>query len=268
MSEGTVAGPAGEIAWRSVGDGPPLVLVNGYAATAADWDPGFLAALGGRSEVFCPDNRGMGGSGGSVDGLSVEAMAADLVALLDALELPSVDLAGWSMGGFVAQEVAALAPERVRKLVLLATSGGGPDAVPSTVESWRALTDHGGTPGEQARRLLDLLFPAAVAERVYADFGDIVAAARAALDPKALSAQEAAMIAWLRGPAAERLAAIRAPALIATGTEDLVIPAANSALLAGALADSWLARFPGGGHAFMAQEPVRVAALITAFLDR
>ena len=76
------------------------------------------------------------------------------------------------------------------------------------------------------------------------------------------------MIAWQRGPAAERLAAIRGPALVATGTEDAVIPAANSPLLATALPNSWLARFPGCGHAFMAQEPTRAAGLITAFLGR
>lgn len=268
MSDGTVAGPAGTIAWRSVGSGPPLVLINGYAATAADWDPGFLGALGERSTVICPDNRGMGDSTGPVDGLSVDAMAADILALLDGLDHPAVDLAGWSMGGFIAQQVAAIAPERVRNLVLLATSGGGPDAPLSSGEAWRALTDHGGTPDEQAQRLLGLLFPADVAERVYADFGDIVAVARAQLDPEALSAQEAAMIAWQREDAAGRIAAIRAPTLIAAGSEDVVIPAANSPLLAAALSDSWLARFPGRGHAFMAEEPTRVAALVTAFLDR
>jgi pimeloyl-ACP methyl ester carboxylesterase len=152
--------------------------------------------------------------------------------------------------------------------VLLSTSGGGPEAPRSTAAAWRDLTDHGGTPHEQARRLLGLLFPAEVAERIYAEFGDVVAAARAQLDPDALSAQEAAMIGWLRGPSVERLAAIRAPALVATGSQDVVIPAANSPLLAAALTDSWLARFPGCGHAFMAQEPARAAGLITAFLGR
>ena len=268
MSEGKIDGPAGPIAWHDEGSGPPLVLINGYAATAADWDPGFVAALATRSRVICPDNRGMGDSGGSADGLSVEAMAADAIALLDGLGIEAADVAGWSMGGFVAQEVAASAPDRVRSLILLSTSGGGPDAPRSTADAWRALTDHGGTPDEQARRLLGLLFPSEFAERVYAEFGDLVAAARARLDPAMLSAQEAAMIAWQRDPPSERLAAIRAPALIAAGGEDVVIPAANSELLASAVPDSWLARFPGCGHAFMAQEPDRSAALITAFLGR
>lgn len=268
MTGAVANGGPGPLARRSTGDGPPLLLVNGYAATAADWDPGFLGELGRESTVICPDNRGMGGSAGSTDGLTVETMAADVVALLDELDLPEVDLAGWSMGGFVAQEVAATSPERVRRLVLLSTSGGGTDAPRSTAAAWHDLTDHGGTPHEQARRLLGLLFPAGVAERIYAEFGDLVAAARSQLDPDALTAQEAAMIAWQRGPTAERLAAIRAPALVATGTEDVVIPAANSPLLATALPDSWLARFPGCGHAFMAQEPARAAGLITAFLGR
>ncbi len=268
MSEGTIPGPAGPIAWRSLGDGDPLVVLNGYAATAADWDPGFLAGLAECSTVLCPDHRGMGGSGGTIDALSIGDMAADAVALLDELGLPAVDLAGWSMGGFVAQQVAATAPERVRRLVLLSTSGGGPDSPRATAAAWGDLTDHGGTPDEQARRLLGLLFPAAVAKRIYGEFGDIVAAARGQLDPEVLSAQEAAMVAWQQGPATERLAAIRAPALVATGSDDIVIPAANSTLLAAALPDSWLARFPGCGHAFMAQEPTRLAQLIGIFLGR
>ena len=65
-----------------------------------------------------------------------------------------------------------------------------------------------------------------------------------------------------------RAASHPGPTLLATGSDDVVIPAANSALLASALPDSWLARFPGCGHAFMAQEPARLAALIRSFLGR
>jgi pimeloyl-ACP methyl ester carboxylesterase len=83
-----------------------------------------------------------------------------------------------------------------------------------------------------------------------------------------LDAQEAAMDAWHREPGDERLAAVRAPALIAVGTEDVVIPPANGELLRARLRDVWLAPFAGGGHAFMAQEPRRLAKLIEAFLAR
>ena len=99
-------------------------------------------------------------------------------------------------------------------------------------------------------------------------FGDVVADARARLSPEWLDAQERAMAAWHLEPGADRLAAIRARVLIAWGAEDIVIPPENSALLAQALPGAWACPFAGGGHAFMAQEPERLAALINAFLGR
>lgn len=76
------------------------------------------------------------------------------------------------------------------------------------------------------------------------------------------------MASWHRTDSAPRLERIAAPALVAAGTLDEVIPPENSGILAAALKNSWLARFPGCGHAFMAQEPQRLAALINAFLGR
>jgi pimeloyl-ACP methyl ester carboxylesterase len=256
------------LAVRVLGAGPSLVLINGYAASKDDWDPGFLDALGRTSTVVCPDNRGIGASPPAGGDLSVAAMAADVLALMDTRGIDATDVAGWSMGGFVAQALAAAAPERVRRLVLLSTDPGGPDAVPAQPEVWKALVDQSGTPREQATRLLGLLFPAGLAASIDAQFGEVVATARASLLPGTLAAQESAMTRWHAEPAAERLRAITAPALIAAGTDDRVIPPANAQLLAGALPGSRLVRFDGGGHAFMAQEPERLAALISDWLGR
>jgi pimeloyl-ACP methyl ester carboxylesterase len=239
--------------------GPPLLLINGYAATKDDWDPRFVGALAEGFEVVHPE---------MANAPTVAAMADDVVRLLDRLGIERAAVAGWSMGGMVAQELAARFPERVSALVLLATDGGGPDAVRCTDTVDRALRDRSGTPREQASRLIALLFPPDVAAVIDAQFGDVVADARARLSPAVLDAQEAAMDAWHREPGGERLAAIRAPALIAVGTEDMVIPPANGELLRGGLRDAWLAPFAGGGHAFMAQEPQRLARLIGAFLAR
>lgn len=260
--------PGGEIAWRRLGEGPPLLLINGYAATKDDWDPGFLAALGRASTVLCPDNRGVGESAPGAGELSVESMAADAIGLLDEHGWERADVAGWSMGGFVAQQIAAAAPGRVRRLLLLGTDPGGGDAIHCPGEVFRRLTDHSGTPHEQARRLLALLFPETVAERIYEQFGDLVAAARDRLDPAVLTAQEGAMARWAGADGRDRAAAIEAPVLAAAGSLDVVIPVENAAVLAGLHADSWLARFPGCGHALMAQEPERLARLAAAFLDR
>lgn len=256
------------LAVRDAGAGEPLILINGYAATKDDWDPGFVAALAERSAVIAPDNRGIGASPPAGPGLTIGAMAADVVALMDERGIGAADVAGWSMGGFVAQELAARAPERVRRLVLLSTDHGGPDAVAADPQVWRALTDHGGSPREQATRLLGLLFPADMAARVDAEFGELVAQARAALPVATLDAQEAAMARWHADPAAARLAAIVAPTLVAAGTDDRVIPVANSRLLAAALPGARLELFAGGGHAFMAQEPARLASLVSEALGR
>jgi pimeloyl-ACP methyl ester carboxylesterase len=252
--------------YRGSGSGPPLLLLNGYAATHADWDPAFLGALGAHAEVLAVDHRGMGDTPRGEGPITVEVLARDALALLDARGLDRVDVTGWSMGGMVAQALAALAPERVRRLVLLSTDPGGPEAVLADAGVWGRLTDHGGTPREQATRLLEVLFPPPLAADLDAQVGDLVAAARATLDPDVLTAQEYAIARWHAEPAGERLARISAPVLVAAGEQDLVIPAANAGLLAGALPGARLALFPGGGHAFMAQEPAALAALIAEHL--
>ncbi len=253
------------LAWRAAGDGPPLLLINGYAATGADWDPVLLSALQRSFTVMCPDNRGVGGSAlGDPAGLTIDAMAADMLALLDAAGLAQVTVTGWSMGGFVAQALARRAPERVAGLVLLATDPGGAAAITAPPEVWSALTDHSGTAREQASRLIALLLPPALAPEIDREFGDVLAAARADLDPAALGAQEAAVDAWHRvePPAAPPH---RPPVLAAAGSEDVVIPPANLRALAVRWPGAQTELFAGGGHAFMAQEPERVAALVTRF---
>ena len=242
------------------------MMVNGYAATGTDWDPILLGKLARDFTVVCPDNRGTGGSELAAGAaITVGEMAADLLGVLDALEVEAVALAGWSMGGFVAQELAASHPERVGSLILLATDCGGPEAVLSEPDVAERLFDHSGTPREQASRLIALLFPPGPAAEIDARFGDVVAAARAALSTEALDAQEAAMAAWYAEPAEPRLAAIRAPTLVMAGDEDIVIPAANAPRLAAAIDAAELRTFPGAGHAFIAQQAPQVASAIRDF---
>ncbi len=131
---------------------------------------------------------------------------------------------------------------------------------------WSELVDTSGTPNEQARRLLFLLFPSDVAESFYREFGDIVAATRAQLSTELLNRQAAAMDAWHHNGVASQLRKIPVPVLIAAGTEDIVIPASNALKLVNAIPSAWLAQFPLGGHAFMAQYPRALADLINSFL--
>jgi pimeloyl-ACP methyl ester carboxylesterase len=251
------------LAWRRLGEGPPLLLINGYAATGADWDPGFLAALAESFAVVCPDNRGVGGSELGAAELTIDGMAADFEALLDALAIERAVVVGWSMGGFVAQRLAVRAPHRIAALALLATDPGGRDAVPAAAADWRRLTDHSGAPRERATRLISLLFPPDLAPEVDRQFGELVAAAQAQLSPAALQAQEAAMASWHRdGPVSLLAAAQAPPTLVAHGDLDVVIPAANAAVLGARWPDAQVEILSGCAHGLMAQEPQRLADLI------
>ena len=170
------------------------------------------------------------------------------------------------MGGFIALTLALQHPELIDKLILLSTEPVGADANLASAEVWRELIDMSGTPHEQARRLLSLLFPRAVAESIYREFGDIVAEARGQLSPDLVNRQAAAMDAWHRAGVGNRLREMHLPVLIATSTADIVIPLSNALKLVNAIPRAWLAQFNGGGHAFMYQYPRPLADLINSFL--
>jgi pimeloyl-ACP methyl ester carboxylesterase len=264
----TIAIDGRRFGWRSCGEGRPLLLVNGYAASSADWDPTLLQALGCSFALICPDNRGTGASQlGEALELTIDAMAADLRRLLDALEIERAPVVGWSMGSYVAQRLALSSPARVEALVLLASAPGGSAAVPAEPDVWERLTDHSGTPREQATRLISLLFPADVALEIDRQFGEAVAEARAQLSPDTLAAQERALQAWHAEP--QVLPGGDAPPVLAIcGSEDIVVPAQNTDALAARWPGTRAERIAGAGHAFMAQQPERVAQLIVDFVKR
>lgn len=255
-----------QIGCRRTGKGPPLLVLNGFAATSADWDPSFIDRLASYNELILVDHRGIGSSTDDGKPFDIAQLADDAAHIIKALGFERTSVLGWSMGGFIAQMLALQHPDRVNKLILLSTDPGGTDADHPSTAVWSQLIDTSGTPHEQARRLLSLLFPSDVAESFYREFGDVVAAARARLSPELIKRQAAAMDAWHRNGIGNWLREIRAPVLIATGTEDIVIAPSNALKLVNAIPGAWLAQFPGGGHAFMAQYPRPLADLINGFL--
>src|SRR5262245_7475444 len=262
----TVAVDGGQIVCRVIGKGLPLVVLNGFGATSADWDPSFVDRLASSNELILLNNRGIGGSTDDGQSFDMAKLADDTAHVIETLGLKRANVMGWAMGGFVAQALAVKYADRVDKLVLLSTDPGGGEADTALPDVWSQLLDTSGTPNEQARRLLFLLFPNDVAESFYREFGDIVAAARAQLSVELLNRQAAAMAAWHRNGLTSQLCNIRVPVFIATGTEDILIPASNALKLVNTIHGARLAQFPHGGHAVMAQYPRALADLINSFL--
>jgi pimeloyl-ACP methyl ester carboxylesterase len=242
-------------------------VINGLAGTSEDWDPAFLAGLAPRNELLLLDNRGMGATPDDGEPFAISDLAADCAALIqDELRGAPTAVLGWSMGGFVAQVLALEYPELVSKLVLLATHHGGPEAEAGDPAVLDELVDTSPPPAEQARRLLGLLFDETTGAALYPQVGEMIAAARSQLHQDVLDRQRTAIEAWEREGVADRLGRLSAPVLIAVGTGDRVIPPANSLRLAEAIPDAWLLRFRGAGHAFMAQHPGTLTAVINEFL--
>lgn len=262
----TVPVDGSQIVYRRVGKGRPVLVLNGFAATSSDWDPFFIDELASSNELILLDNRGIGGSTDNGQSFDIDKLAADAARVIETLGFERVSVIGWSMGGFIAQSLAVQYANRIDKLVLLSTDPGGIEADLASPNVWSELLDTSGTPNEQARRLLFLVFPKDVAESFYRQFGDVVAAARAKVSVELLNRQAAAMEAWHRNGLTSQLRDIRTPVLVATGTEDIVIPASNALKLVNTIPGAWLARFPHGGHAFMAQYPKALAGLINSFL--
>ncbi|MEV8061380.1 alpha/beta hydrolase [Streptomyces antimycoticus] len=106
------------------GDGVPLILLHHLTAVLDNWDPRVIDGLATRRRVIAFDNRGVGASGGYTPD-TIEAMAGDAVLFIRALGFEQVDLPGLSMGGFIAQVIAAEEPQLVRRVVLAGTGPAG-----------------------------------------------------------------------------------------------------------------------------------------------
>src|SRR4029453_18491886 len=200
-SRGTIPVDRGRIAYHRRGSGRPLLVLNGLAATRADWAPPFTERLAPTNELILLDNRGIGASTDNGAPFDIDQLADDTLRVIEALGFERASVVRWSLGGFIAQTVALQHPARSDKLILLSTDSGGVDAELASPAVRSQLIDTSGTPREQARRLLSVLFPGVLADSIYDQYGDIVAAARAQLSPELVQRQAAAMDAWHRNGA-------------------------------------------------------------------
>jgi pimeloyl-ACP methyl ester carboxylesterase len=113
-----------QIAYRRIGNGRPLVVLNGFVATSADWDPSFIDTLASSNELVLIDNRGIGFSTDNGRPFDVEQLSDDAARVIETLGIARAAVLGWSMGGFIAQTLALQHPSRINKLILLSTDPG------------------------------------------------------------------------------------------------------------------------------------------------
>src|SRR6187399_1531954 len=114
-----------DYAYRELGAGDvPVVLLQHFRGNLDNWDPDLIDALAADRRVITFDNVGVAATTGTTPS-TIEAMARDAIAFVDALNLERIDLLGFSIGSFVAQEMALIRPDLLRRVVLASAAPRG-----------------------------------------------------------------------------------------------------------------------------------------------
>jgi pimeloyl-ACP methyl ester carboxylesterase len=249
---------------------PPLLFLQHFRGNLDTWDPALVDRIAREREVILLDNRGVGASTGAVPD-NVDDMARDVLRFVDALALTEIDVLGFSLGGYVAQELALVRPRLIRRLVLAGTAPqGAPGIHRWTNEVFALATPDSFDPDGFMR----LFFSGSEESRAKGmEFlGRISARTGEPDDPADLAARDAQLEAITRWGIPDpsrltRLAAITQPTLVANGDNDPMMITENSRLLARHLPNAQLRIYPDAGHGFLDQYPEEFADEVNVFLN-
>ncbi|WP_062365177.1 alpha/beta fold hydrolase [Variovorax paradoxus] len=261
-----------DFAYRELGahhGGTPVVFLVHLAAVLDNWDPRIMDGIAAKHHVVAFDNRGVGASSGSPSD-SVEQMASDAIAFIEAMGFAQVDLFGLSMGGMIAQEIVLKVPQLVRKMILAATGPAGGEGISTMARVAHCDLLRGLLTGQDPKQFLFFTrtpggieagkaFLARLKERSENRDKEITISA--------YLAQLRAVKAWGRKQPAD-LSVVRQPALIVNGDDDRMVPTANSHELAWRLPNSTLIIYPDAGHGGVFQFHADFVPKAIEFLDR
>jgi pimeloyl-ACP methyl ester carboxylesterase len=259
-----------DYAYRDVGTGTvPLVLLQHFRGNLDNWDPALIDALASDRRVVAFDNVGVGGTNGTTPNI-IEQMAADAITFLDAMEFDRVDILGFSIGSFVAQEIALTRPAAVRNLILASAAPEG------------AAGMHGWAPWVIDAVGKPQLDPAGYLKVFFAESASSQESGQQALQRmftkttgfdqptswQTRQAQYDAVCTWGMPNHAllQRLSAIAHRVFIANGESDPMILPHFSHLLAGLSPGAEIKIYPDSAHGFLFQHHAEFAADVEQFL--
>src|SRR4029077_17253458 len=259
-----------EYAYHDLGAGEvPLVLLQHFRGNLDNWDPALIDALAARRRVVTFDNRGVGGTTGMTPN-TIEAMAHDAIAFVQAMDLQKVEVLGFSIGSFVAQEIALIRPDLLRRAVLASSAPQGADGM----HGWAPeVIGAVGTPQTSPQGYIFVFFaPTATSRAAGQEAAGRIFGRTANRDEpttwQTRQAQYDAVCTWgiPNHSLPERVGAIALPVLVANGDSDPMILPRYSYLLAGLLPDARLTIYPDSAHGFLFQHHAEFAADVHSFL--
>jgi pimeloyl-ACP methyl ester carboxylesterase len=258
-------------AYREIGSSTvPLVLLQHFRGNLENWDAQLVDALAAQRRVVAFDNAGVGATTGTTPD-TIEQMARDAIAFIATLNAPHVDILGFSIGSFVAQEIALIRPDLVRRLVLASAAPRGG----AGMHGWAPeVISAVGQPQPDPNGYLDVFFTSSAASRQAGQetLGRIYGRTSDVDEPTTWATRQAqydAVCDWgiPNHAALQRVSAIRHPVFIANGDSDPMILPHFSYLLAGLIPQASVKIYADAAHGFLFQHASEFAADVAEFLD-
>ena len=269
-----------DIAYKMLGKGDPILLISGGSADKNAWDPSFINDLSSNHTVIVFDNRGVGNTTIGSKPYTMEQLANDTAGLLDALKMQNANVLGYSLGSYIAQQLALTYPEKVSRLVLAGASCGGKESMPKPPEFLNLqnelvnkISNNVTISREENIELLNASIGAGWI-RLHPESLEDVTEGKGffgSISPEAQEGQNNIGHSWEAtnwDGVCEELTKLAKPTLIITGTDDNYYqPHENSLILAEKIPDAWLVQIENATHAVMDQYPDEIGKILQTFLS-
>jgi pimeloyl-ACP methyl ester carboxylesterase len=273
-----------DIAYKMLGKGDPILLFNGASDGMDAWDPSFPRILSSNHTVIAFDSRGIGNTTVGSKPYTYQQLANDSAGLLDALKIPKADVLGYSLGSYIAEQLAIMYPDKVNSLVLVGSSCGGKDHTPKPPEFIKLqseIINKSLNNVSISQEELKELISASVGSgwiKLHPESLDIPAnlttlqQLKPGLPPEIANNQNIVGKHWEDNPtwsgACDELAKTARPTLVITGTDDdKYQPHVNSLKIVEKIPGAWLVQIKDAGHAVMDQYPEEIGKIVNTFLS-
>ena len=270
-----------DIAYKMLGKGDPILLFNGASDGMDAWDPSFLEGLSSNHTVIAFDTRGIGNTTSGSKPYTYQQLANDSAGLLDALKIPKADVMGYSLGSYIAQQLAIMYPDKVNSLVLVGSSCGGKDHTPKPLEFLKLQSEivnkslnNVSISQEEMKGLVSASLGSGWIRLHPESLENIptLQQSKPGLSPDAMNNQYNVGKHWEDNPnwsgACDELAKTAKPTLAITGTDDNNYqPHVNSLKIVEKIPGAWLVQIKDAGHAVMDQYPEEIGKIVNTFLS-
>ena len=270
-----------DIAYKMLGKGDPILLFNGASDGMDAWDPSFPRILSSNHTVIAFDSRGLGNTTTGSKPYIYQQLANDSAGLLDALKIPKADVMGYSLGSYIAEQLAIMYPDKVNSLVLVGSSCGGKDHTPKPPEFLKLQSEivnkslnNVSISQEEMKGLVSASLGSGWIRLHPESLENIptLQQAKPGLSPESMNNQNNVGKHWENNPnwsgACDELAKTARPTLVITGTDDNNYqPHVNSLKIVEKIPGAWLVQIKDAGHAVVDQYPEEIGKIVNTFLS-